>query len=253
MSDLTYTAFKEAYLSMISPSLPGFANHFARFSADATVENLFTVTDKLIDNAKKFNLTSIVEPAEIIRKHLIDSLIPLGLILDEKIPLKTVLDVGSGAGFPLLPWACALDGEDTGLYGLDATRKKIDHILETRDAARLYCVEALQGRAEELAFSSMRESFSLVTARAVADLPVLMELCAPFVKKGGYFAALKGHAEQELESAGKAAKILGLGEPKVISYTIPGGDGRTLLLYKKEKATPLTHPRRYSEITKKPL
>ncbi len=253
MSDLSYTSFKETYLSMISPELAGFAGNYQLFSSEKLIGKLFTVTNLLIDNARKFNLTSILEPTEIIRKHLIDSLIPLGLILDEGFCSGSILDVGTGAGFPLLPWSCALDGYDVKLTGLDATAKKITHILETRDAAALSHLDAIQGRAEEAAQTSMRESFSLVTARAVADLPVLMELCAAFVSPNGLFAPLKSHAENEIEASAAAAKILGLRLEKVISYVIPGGDHRSLVIYRKVSQTPKKYPRKYSDITKKHL
>ncbi|MBQ4354119.1 MAG: 16S rRNA (guanine(527)-N(7))-methyltransferase RsmG [Clostridia bacterium] len=253
MSDLTYSTFREHYLSMISPELPGFATHFDRFSDESVIESLFTVSDKLIDNAKKFNLTSILEPGEIIRKHLIDSLIPLGILLSEGIAISNILDVGTGAGFPLLPWACALKNDDISLTGMDATAKKISHILEARDAAALPHLTALQGRAEELASTAMRESFTLVTARAVADLPVLMELCAPFVTPGGYFAALKGHAEEEVKASARAASVLGLEIVRTENYLLPGGDARSLVLCRKMTPTPHKYPRRYADITKKPL
>lgn len=253
MSDLTYTNFRERYLAMISPALPGFADNYKRFSNEAVMTSLFHVTDKLIDNAKKFNLTSILEPGEIIRKHLIDSLIPLGLLLDENLPIHSILDVGTGAGFPLLPWACALADDDISLLGMDATGKKISHILETRDAIGLSHLDAVQARAEEATSGDMRESFTVVTARAVADLPVLMELCAPFAALGGYFAALKGHADSEIEASKRAAKTLGLEFIKSIPYKIPGGDQRALVLYRKIQPTPIKYPRRYADITKKPL
>jgi len=253
MSDLNYSSFRETYLSMISPDLAGFSENYPLFSSEELIKNLFTVSDRLIDNAKKFNLTSILDPAEIIRKHLIDSLIPLGLILNEGFRSGSVLDVGTGAGFPLLPWSCALAGHDVKLTGLDATAKKITHILETRDAAALSNVDAMQGRAEEAAQTSMRESFSLVTARAVADLPVLMELCAAFVAPDGLFAALKSHSESEIASSQAAAKILGLKFEKVINYEIPGGDHRSLVIYRKVSETPKKYPRKYSDISKKSL
>ncbi len=252
MSDLNFSNFLTDYLSFVSTELPGFSANFDRFTSDEVIDRLYTVSDKLIDNAKKFNLTSILEPREIIRKHLIDSLIPLGLILDEKLPISSILDVGTGAGFPLLPWACALLGDDITLTGVDATAKKISHINETASAAGLTNLSAMQMRAEE-APHEMRESFSLVTARAVADLPVLMELCAGFVSLGGHFAALKGHAEAEIEASKKAADYLGFTLVKAIDYEIPGGDSRSLVIYRKKRNTPRKYPRRYAEITKNPL
>lgn len=253
MSDLNFTAFLTDYLTLASPDLTGFANNLDRFTSEDVIWRLYKVSDKLIDNAKKFNLTSILEPREIIRKHLIDSLIPLGLLLDEKLPISNILDVGTGAGFPLLPWACALADDNISLVGLDATAKKISHITETAEYIGLTHLSAMQARAEEAAATDMRETFTVVTARAVADLPVLIELCAAFVAPGGHFAALKGHADDEIESSKAAAKVLGLDFVKSITYEIPGGDSRALVIYRKMRPTPRKYPRRYAEITKKPL
>lgn len=253
MSELNYIDFTTDYLSLLSAEPAGYANNLERFTSEEVIQRLYKVSERLIDNAKKFNLTSILEPREIIRKHLIDSLIPLGLLLDEKIAMTSILDVGTGAGFPLLPWACALADDDVTLTGLDATAKKISHINETAAYVGLTKLTAIQGRAEEVAAAEMRETFSLVTARAVADLPVLMELCAGFVAKGGYFAALKGHADDEIANSTGAADVLGLELVKSISYEIPGGDSRALVLYRKLRPTPKKYPRRYAEICKKPL
>lgn len=253
MSDLLYSDFRERYLAMISPELPGFASSFARFSAEDVILRLHKVSDRLIDNAKRFNLTSILEPDEIIRKHLIDSLMPLGFLLDEGIHLSSILDVGTGAGFPLLPWACALADENISLLGMDATGKKISHIKEVRDYASLSHLDAIQARAEEAASTSIRESFTLVTARAVADLAVLIELCAPFVCVGGHFAALKGHADEEIARTSTAASTLGMELVRSIVYELPGGDMRSLVLYRKMRPTPQKYPRRYADIVKKPL
>ena len=253
MSDLIYSSFRDTYLSMISKDLAGYKNNYELFSSEELIRKLFKVSDLLIDNAKKFNLTSILDPAEIIRKHLIDSLIPLGLLLDEGFVSGSVLDVGTGAGFPLLPWSCALAEYDVKLTGLDATAKKITHILQTGDAAGLSGLDAMQARAEEAAQTAMRESFSLVTARAVADLPVLIELCGAFVVQDGIFAPLKSHSEAEIEASRTAAKTLGLRLEKVIPYVIPGGDHRSLVIYRKVSPAPKKYPRKFSDISKKPL
>ncbi|MBQ8511951.1 MAG: class I SAM-dependent methyltransferase, partial [Clostridia bacterium] len=103
------------------------------------------------------------------------------------------------------------------------------------------------------AHDTLRQSFDLVTARAVAALPVLIELCGPFVKVGGHFCALKSNIEGELEIADKAGRVLGLTNIAVIDYEIPGGDKRCLVLYRKTSPTPAKYPRRYAEITKRAL
>ena len=250
MSSLTCDAFA-ALLDHCAGDSPLLAS--LDLSPEA-VRRLWTVCDLLIDNAKRFNLTAILEPEEIVRKHVADSLIPLALLRDLGIrpaSADAILDVGTGAGFPLLPWACVLPS--VPMTGLDATAKKISHIRASADAAGLSNVVAVQGRAEEAAREDMRERYSLVTARAVAALPVLCELCAPLVKPGGVFCALKSHAEEEIREASRAATLLGLDEPSVTAYEIPGGDMRTLVVYRKTRPTPAKYPRRYAEITKQPL
>lgn len=255
MSELTLNQFSELYLATATPDVPGFKDNYEKLTSADTCSRLWRISDKLIDNAKKFNLTSILEPSEIVRKHIVDSICPLGLLLERGITPTRVLDVGTGAGFPLLPMAATMMSVDpkTTFLGLDATGKKISHILETAAYADIPTASAIQGRAEETAVGKFRERFDLVTARAVADLNVLMELCAPFVSVGGVFASLKSHADEEIERSAAAAKKLGLTKEAKIDYEIPGGDRRCLIIYRKTAQTPPEYPRRYAEITKKPL
>ena len=248
MSTLTPEAFSALYgrFADASPALASLD------LPDGAMDRLRTVCDLLIDNAKRFNLTAIREPEEIVRKHVADSLIPLALLRDAGIDLAgPILDVGTGAGFPMLPWACALP--EVSVTGLDATAKKISHIRACIDMAGLSNAAAVQGRAEECAREDMRERYPLVTARAVAAMPVLCELCAPLTKVGGAFAALKSHAEEEIWDAEAAAEALGLDAPTVLPYELPGGDARTLVVYRKTRPTPAKYPRRYAEITKQPI
>ena len=241
------------------------------FSSDEAAEKLFRIAERLTANARRFNLTSILAPRDIAEKHLADSLVPLSILLDCGLPLGedlgepyTVLDVGTGAGFPLLPWAAVLpdDPEILSFTGLDATGKKLAHVRESAEYAGLRTVRTVQGRAEDCARKpGMREAFDLVTARAVAPLPVLAELCAPFVKPGGFFAALKSvpQAEEdgELGAARPAFKKLGLGGqssgPEIFRFSLPNGDPRSLVLCKKRGLTPREYPRRWAEITKRPI
>lgn len=255
MSDFTLEAFTDLYLAAFDQPepIPGLSAEKERYTAPAVIEKLWTVADRLIDNAKKFNLTSILDPAEIVRKHILDSLIPLGLLREAGYSFDSLLDMGTGAGFPLLPMACAMADEDVTFTGLDATAKKISHILETASACCLPSVSAVSGRAEERARGDLREAFGCVTARAVAELPVLCELCAPFVRVGGFFCAMKSHVDGELEPAKSAAKKLGLGNARRIDYLLPGGDARCLVIFPKISAAPLKFPRRYADIKKQPL
>ena len=258
MSDLSREEFFSLYRSA-AEAVPCLGALPGDCLSDDFAESLWRVADRLIDNARRFNLTSILAPEEIVRKHILDSLIPLALLCDFGIPAgegvgaDDILDVGTGAGFPLLPWAAVLPSEGVTLTGLDATGKKIAHIRESAAYAGLKNVRVVQARAEDAARGPMRESFPLVTARAVAPMPVLLELCAPFVARAGYFAALKAKAVDEIRAAARADELLGLGEPDILRYSLPGGDERCLVLYKKRAATPRSYPRAYAEIAKRPL
>lgn len=263
---------------------------YVHVTSDEVLTRMYKITEKLVENAKKFNLTSILEPEEIVRKHIVDSVLPLAIMekqgIVSKIARKTVADVGCGAGFPTLPMSAAsLDYFPLFFMGIDSTAKKIGHIKETAEYADLTNIDATAARAEELtayralssqkksALSSKKESakkpknqpkteekkpyfrerFDITTARAVAALPTLLELCAPLTKVGGYFCALKSHADEEILAAGNAHETLGLTLRDKISYTLPGGDARVVLIYEKTAETPRKYPRRYAEITKQPL
>lgn len=281
--DLCRAAFSESE-EYFTPEL------YAHVTSDEVLTRMYRITEKLIENAKKFNLTSILEPEEIVRKHIVDSVLPLAIMekqgIAEKDSRKTVADVGCGAGFPTLPMSAAsLDYFPLFFMGIDSTAKKIGHIKESAEYAHLTNIDATAARAEELtaypalslqkksALSSQnksakktknqpkaeekkpyfRERFDITTARAVAALPTLLELCAPLTKVGGYFCALKSHADEEIEAAGNAPETLGLKLRDKISYTLPGGDARVVLIYEKTAETPRKYPRRYAEITKQPL
>ena len=263
---------------------------YAHVTSDEVLTRMYRITEKLVENAKKFNLTSILEPEEIIRKHIVDSVLPLAIMEKQGIvsrnTRKTVADVGCGAGFPTLPMSAAsLDYFPLFFMGIDSTAKKIGHIKESAHYSGLTNIDATVGRAEELtayhalssqkksALSSKKESakkpknqpkteekkpyfrerFDITTARAVAALPTLLELCAPLTRVGGYFCALKSHADEEILAAGNAPETLGLTLRDKISYTLPGGDARVVLIYEKTAETPRKYPRRYAEITKQPL
>ena len=263
---------------------------YAHVTSDEVLTRMYKITEKLVENAKKFNLTSILEPEEIVRKHIVDSVLPLAIMekqgIVSKIARKTVADVGCGAGFPTLPMSAAsLDYFPLFFMGIDSTAKKIGHIKESAEYADLTNIDATAARAEELtayralssqkksALSSKKESakkpknqpkteekkpyfrerFDITTARAVSTLPTLLELCAPLTKVGGYFCALKSHADEEILAAGNAHETLGLTLRDKISYTLPGGDARVVLIYEKTAETPRKYPRRYAEITKQPL
>ena len=217
-------------------------------------EEFYKLGEMLKEANKIHNLTAIKEDKEIILKHFIDS-----LMISEYIPNGAgVIDVGCGAGFPSLP--LAIFRQDISLLSIDSTAKKINYVNQTAKALGLENIQALACRAEELAHQNgYRESFDVATARAVAALPILTELCLPFVKLGGSFVAMKSQsAEDELKLAASAiekcgGKVVDVIEKKLVRNDLPEADSRTIIIIEKTKATPSSYPRIYSKISKKPL
>ncbi len=203
----------------------------------------------LVEWNQKINLTAITEPQEIEEKHFLDSCLPFA---DIDIPkFASVVDVGTGAGFPGIP--LKIIRPDIGLTLVDSLQKRIT-FLETVCAQLGVVAKTIHGRAEELGRSDMRESFDIATARAVARLSVLCEYCLPFVKVGGVFVALKGRdCAEEIRLAYTAIKTMGGEISKTIEYSLPSGDGRTAVIIKKVKPTPPAYPRTKAKMEKKPL
>ncbi|MBQ7739715.1 MAG: 16S rRNA (guanine(527)-N(7))-methyltransferase RsmG [Eubacterium sp.] len=204
---------------------------------------------ELIGTNRKYNLTAITDPDEIVVKHFIDSLIILKYFdLDYK---TKIIDIGSGAGFPGIPLLIAKDNQLKVTF-LDSVRKKLlfieNALRSTGMEGELLCMRAEDaGKKEEY-----REKFDVATARAVASMSALCEYCLPFVKLGGYFIALKGSGD-ELSSAENAIKTLGGEIESNVSYKLPNGDSRTMVIIKKISQTPTEYPRKAKKITTKPL
>jgi len=247
----TPEGFARAYLEL--PALPD------AFRTPQIAEKMTVIARALLINNRKFNLTAIRQPEEVLSKHILDSLLAAREIaqLCEQglIPAAPrLLDVGSGAGFPSLPVAAALP--ECRVIAMDATAKKCRHISETASAAGITTLSAVSGRAEDLAFrDGYRAAFDVVTARAVAALPVLAELCVPFLRTGGIFLSMKGQSgPREAREAARALSLLGAEEAGCITYTVPGDDApRYLLLFRKVRPTPPAYPRPYAQILKRPL
>jgi 16S rRNA (guanine527-N7)-methyltransferase len=194
------------------------------------------------------NLTRIVEPSEIVEKHYIDSLLPLTLY---NVPRGTsLLDVGSGAGFPGIPMKLARP--DLSVTLLDSARKRTDYLSAVLREIGVDCT-VLNGRSEVFSHdSAFREKYGVVTARAVANLAALCEYCLAFVEVGGVFLALKGE-DDEVGSAGRAIALLGGEVEKVHGYFLDGGDKRNLVVIRKVRQTPAEYPRKRVNITKNPI
>ena len=204
----------------------------------------------LIEKNQVMNLTAITDPAEVARKHMLDCAAVLG---SAEFGGRRVLDVGTGAGFPGLVLKICEPSIDLTL--LDGLRKRLDWLDEISAGLNAPCA-TVHGRAEEFGrMPEYREQFDLVTARAVADLRVLCELCLPFVKVGGQFLAMKAEdCREEVDAAARCVSMLGGRLLPLYTYTIPGTDlTRRVVRIEKIAPTAEKYPRRFAKIQKAPL
>ncbi len=208
--------------------------------------------EMVIDWNTKINLTAITDEKEFAIKHVMDS---LSLWDDEKFSsVRKVLDVGTGAGFPAIP--IKIFKPNIEIFLLDSLNKRVEFLKKVIAELNLENVTCIHGRAEDLAQQkNFRESFDLVTARAVARLNIISEYCLPFVKVGGTFAALKGKQFQdEVAEAENAVKILGGDKIICAEKNLPEiPDVRAVIYINKKKTTPKNFPRKAGTPVKNPL
>lgn len=215
-------------------------------------EKFHALTERMLEENEKYNLTAIKEPKKIILNHYADC-----AVLAARLPKKAkIADVGCGAGFPTLPVAILRD--DVTITAIDSTEKRVKYVADTAEMLGLSNVTALTMRAEDGGKNpEYRERFDVVTARAVAEMRVLLELCLPYVKVGGEMIAMKGkNAEFELSAAKRAIALLGGSSAKCEEIRLT--DGTELLEHPlihvgKKTKTPANYPRPYAQISKKPL
>ncbi len=194
------------------------------------------------------NLTAIRGEEDTARLHFLDCAAMLRYLPAGEI---SVCDVGAGAGFPGL--VLKILRPELRLTMVDSLQKRVAFQRAAAEALGLEGVACVAGRAEEE--NGLRESFDVVTSRAVARLSMLCELCLPLVKPGGIFAAMKGpDAPEELREAERAVRLTGGGEARIERYVIPGTDvGHSAVLISKLRPTPAQYPRRFAAIKKSPL
>lgn len=201
----------------------------------------------LIEWNQKMNLTAITELDDIYEKHFLDSILPS---FDIKIE-GSFCDVGAGAGFPSIPLKIIYP--DLKVTIVETLGKRITFLNALCEKLNLHDVACIHARAEDYA-KEHRESFDIVSARAVANLPLLSELCIPLVKPGGFFLALKGaNGDEEYELAKKAIQTLGCVLEQRDEKQLSDGSKRVNFVFLKTKATPKKYPRAFAQMKKNPL
>lgn len=219
---------------------------------DKQLKQFYKFYEILIEWNKVMNLTAINEYEEVIEKHFIDS-----LTIEKAVSLETihtVIDVGTGAGFPGIPLKIAYPHLKITL--LDSLNKRVKFLNTVISELRLENIEAIHGRAEDIAKKAdYREYFDLCVSRAVANLSTLSEYCLPFIHIGGLFLPYKsGNIEEELQKSQKSINILGGVIKDTIKFEIPETDiGRSFIKIEKTSKTPKKYPRKAGLPSKEPL
>ena len=217
-------------------------------ASDSAIAGFRKYYDLLQEKNRVMNLTAISGEDESARLHFLDSASPL---LFTALSGCSVIDVGTGAGFPGLPLKILCP--DMRLTLLDSLGKRVEFLRQVCGELSLTDTECIHARAEEC--GPLRESFDFAVSRAVARLNLLCELCLPYVKRGGAFIAMKGpELDAELKEAANAVRLLGGSVEKRTDYRIPGTDIiHSAVIIRKVSDTPAKYPRRWAQIKKAAL
>lgn len=219
---------------------------------DEYYDKLMTYMSLVIEWNQKINLTAIVDEDEFFIKHFLDSISAFKFSKLQRC--RNIADIGTGAGFPGIPMAILTP--DINYTLVDSLNKRINFLSLVKEKLQLNNIELIHSRAEDLAKNTKyREKFDGVVSRAVANLSVLCEYSLPYIKKGGYFVALKGpNVIEEIPNGKNAMKILGGQLEGIVELSISEEiKSHKLVIVKKVKETPATFPRNSAIISKKPL
>lgn len=234
-----------------------FVENLKEFQIDITKEqiNQFIRYYEILMEWNSFmNLTAITDFDEVIKKHFVDSVSLVKALPDIREKKYTLIDIGTGAGFPGIPLKIIFP--NLKILLLDSLNKRISFLNEVIDKLELAEIDAVHGRAEDYAKKKeFRENFDICVSRAVANLSTLSEYCIPFVKCNGYFISYKSEKiSEEFDSADRAIKILGGKYERQVEFYLPDSDiYRNLIVIKKKETTPSKYPRKAGVPSKEPI
>lgn len=229
--------------------------------SDSQMEQFVTYYEMLVEKNQTMNLTAITDFDEVLKKHFVDSLslvkicnLDSGFFSNFADQEFSLIDIGTGAGFPGIPLKIAFPNLKVTL--MDSLNKRVDFLNEVIDALKLCEVNTIHGRAEDYAKpDKLREKYDLCVSRAVANLSTLSEYCLPYVKIGGKFISYKSEkAADEIKESEYAIDILGGQVEKQLDFKLPSSDiYRNLVVVKKVSETPTKYPRKAGKASKNPL
>lgn len=212
------------------------------------IAQFYEYMNELITWNEKINLTAIVEPEEIIKKHFVDCLAILKYVEKE----SQIIDVGTGAGFPGIPLKIAEPSLNITL--LDSLNKRINFLNQIISKINLKNIKAIHSRAEEYVTKETRETYDIAVSRAVAELPTLLEYLMPYIKPKGICICMKGpKAIEELEKSKNAIQILGGKIEKIENIKIAENMERNIIIIRKIRNTPAKYPRKAGKPSKEPI